>query len=51
LKNFIKNRAGGVVQDVGPEFKPPYCKKEKVKSNHGLQKLREPWNCGDPNNK
>jgi hypothetical protein len=24
-----KNRAGGVAQVVGPEFKPQYCKKKK----------------------
>jgi hypothetical protein len=27
-KPFTK-RAGGVAQDVGPEFKPQYCKKKK----------------------
>jgi hypothetical protein len=26
-KNLYKNRAGGVSQGVGPEFKPQYCKK------------------------
>jgi hypothetical protein len=25
-KNPSQHRAGGVVQDVGPEFKPQYCK-------------------------
>jgi hypothetical protein len=28
-KNLHKNRAGGMVQDEGPEFKPKYCKKKK----------------------
>jgi hypothetical protein len=31
LKNPFKNRAGGVAQDVSPEFKPQYCQKEKKK--------------------
>jgi hypothetical protein len=26
-----KNRAGGVAQGEGPEFKPQYCKKKKKK--------------------
>jgi hypothetical protein len=25
-KPFTKNRAGGVAQGEGPEFKPQYCK-------------------------
>jgi hypothetical protein len=30
LKNTSqKNRASGVAQDVGPEFKPQNCKKKK----------------------
>jgi hypothetical protein len=28
-KTHHKKRAGGVTQDVGPEFKPQYCKKKK----------------------
>jgi hypothetical protein len=28
-KNLHKNRAGGVAQGVGPEFKPQYSKKKK----------------------
>jgi hypothetical protein len=24
-----KKRAGGVAQDIGPEFKPQYCQKKK----------------------
>jgi hypothetical protein len=32
LKNPFKNRAGGVAQDVSPEFKPQYCQKEKKKT-------------------
>jgi hypothetical protein len=30
-KNLQKNRAGGVVQDEGHEFKPQYCKKRNIK--------------------
>jgi hypothetical protein len=30
LQKKIQNRAGGVAQDVGPEFKPQYCKKKKI---------------------
>jgi hypothetical protein len=28
-KNASKKRACGVVQHIGPEFKPQYCKKKK----------------------
>jgi hypothetical protein len=28
-KSHHKERAGGVAQSVGPEFKPQYCKKKK----------------------
>jgi hypothetical protein len=28
-KNPPQNRAGGMAQDVGPEFKPQHCKKKK----------------------
>jgi hypothetical protein len=28
-KTLHKNRAGGVAQGEGPEFKPQYCKKKK----------------------
>jgi hypothetical protein len=28
----IKKKAGGVAQDVSPEFKPQYCKKKKKKN-------------------
>jgi hypothetical protein len=28
-KEPLQKRAGGVTQDVGPEFKPQYCKKTK----------------------
>jgi hypothetical protein len=35
-----KNRAGGVAQDEGPEFKPQYCKKKK---KMGASKL---WTSG-----
>jgi hypothetical protein len=30
-KTHCKNRAGGVAQGEGPEFKPQYCKKKKKK--------------------
>jgi hypothetical protein len=31
LKNTFTKRAGGVVQGIGPEFKPQYHKKKKKK--------------------
>jgi hypothetical protein len=31
-KTHHKERAGGVAQGVGPEFKPQYCKKKKKKT-------------------
>jgi hypothetical protein len=31
LKNPSQKRTGGVVQGVGPEFKPQQCKKKKKK--------------------
>jgi hypothetical protein len=30
-KIFHKNKAGGVAQGEGPEFKPQYCKNKKKK--------------------
>jgi hypothetical protein len=33
-KTLHKKRAGGVAQGVGPEFKPQYCKKERILHNH-----------------
>jgi hypothetical protein len=40
-KPFTKNnRAGGVVQGEGPEFKPQYCKKQKKGINNPLIKSR-----------
>jgi hypothetical protein len=32
LENPSEKKAGEVVQDVGPEFKPYYCKKKKKKN-------------------
>jgi hypothetical protein len=32
-KTLHKNRAGGVVQGEGPEFKPQYCKKKSILIN------------------
>jgi hypothetical protein len=32
-KPFTKNRAGGMVQGEGPEFKPQYRKKKKKKKS------------------
>jgi hypothetical protein len=29
-KNLSQKRAGGVAQDVGPEFKPQYSRKKKI---------------------
>jgi hypothetical protein len=41
-KSFIKKRAAGVVQDVSPEFKPQYRKKERKEmslvTNAGVEK-------------
>jgi hypothetical protein len=34
-KTLHKNRAGGVAQGEGPEFKPQYHKKKKKKKTHG----------------
>jgi hypothetical protein len=31
---FHRNRAGGVAQGEGPEFKPWYCKKNKKQQNN-----------------
>jgi hypothetical protein len=31
-KIFHKNKAGGVAQGEGPEFKPQYCKNKKKKN-------------------
>jgi hypothetical protein len=36
-KNHHKNRAGGVAQDVGPDFKPNTKKKKKI--SHGAYLL------------
>jgi hypothetical protein len=33
-----KNRAGGVAQGEGPEFKPQYCKKKKKKEKKKILK-------------
>jgi hypothetical protein len=32
LKNPSQKRAGDVARGLGPEFKPPYCKKKKKKT-------------------
>jgi hypothetical protein len=37
-KNLHKNRAGGMVQDEGPEFKPKYCKKKRDKERKEKRK-------------
>jgi hypothetical protein len=37
-KTNHKNRAGGVTQSIGPEFKPQYCKKKKLRRKYSLQK-------------
>jgi hypothetical protein len=55
-KTLQKNRAGGVAQGEGPEFKPQYCKKKK---NHLMERAWDgasedlgpttgaitPWSC------
>jgi hypothetical protein len=33
ISNLSQNRAGGVAQVIGPEFKPQYHKKTKTQSN------------------
>jgi hypothetical protein len=38
LKNFSQNRAGGVIQGEGPEFKPQYCKKQKQNKTFFIHK-------------
>jgi hypothetical protein len=35
-KPITNKRADEVVQGVGPEFKPQYCKKKKKSSNKGV---------------
>jgi hypothetical protein len=35
-KNPSQKRTGGVVQGVGPEFKPQYCKKKKIAVNESV---------------
>jgi hypothetical protein len=31
VRTYLKKRAGGVAQGVGPEFKPQYHKKKRIK--------------------
>jgi hypothetical protein len=40
-KTLHKKRADGVAGDIGPEFKPQYCKKTKKKP-----KAKKGWLCG-----
>jgi hypothetical protein len=40
-KTPTQKRGGGVVQGVGPEFKPQYCKKKK-KDAQGCENYGEP---------
>jgi hypothetical protein len=35
-KTHYKKRAGGVAQDVGPEFKPQYHKKKEKLTQNGF---------------
>jgi hypothetical protein len=37
-KNLHKNKAGGVVQGEGPEFKPQYCKNKTKQNKTNKQK-------------
>jgi hypothetical protein len=39
-KPFTK-RAGGVVQGVGPEFKPQYCQKKKKRERERKRRRHE----------
>jgi hypothetical protein len=39
-KTLHKNRAGGVAQDEGPEFKSQYCKKKKKRSKLLFYKMK-----------
>jgi hypothetical protein len=36
IKTHYKERAGGMVQGIGPEFKPNYCKRKKKRKNKRL---------------
>jgi hypothetical protein len=40
-KTHHKNRAGGVTEGVGSEFKPQYCKKKKKKKKKGHDREEE----------
>jgi hypothetical protein len=39
-----KNRVGGVVQGISPEFKPQYCEKNKRRKETVGEKILEPHN-------
>jgi hypothetical protein len=41
-KALHKNRAGGVAQGEGPEFKPLYCQKKKKIKEIQIEKLEKP---------
>jgi hypothetical protein len=44
-KSPSPKRAGGVAQDVGPEFKPQYCKKKKkISLNWNILTLKHKQN-------
>jgi hypothetical protein len=38
-KNPSQNRAGGVAQGVGPEFRPQYC--QKINKNNNQSKMNQ----------
>jgi hypothetical protein len=40
-KTLYKNKAGGVAQREGPEFKPQYCKKKKKKKERKKRKANK----------
>jgi hypothetical protein len=39
-KSKRESRAGGLAQDVGPEFKPQYCKTKQTSGNK-LENIKE----------
>jgi hypothetical protein len=43
LRPYHKKRAGGVAQDVGPEFKPQYHPKKKKTTTGQMTRLTTPW--------
>jgi hypothetical protein len=46
-QNPSQQRAGGVVQGIGPEFKPQYCKKKEKRKNNFSSSLSQPLVISD----